>query len=90
MMREMRETREIRERERHNSIMKTDRHTDGQSDLLGSLQEPKTNTCPACLVLLCQLCQQYQFLHYTQSTVGFYILVLYQYKIESNKVKLGH
>ena len=40
-MREMRETREIRERERHNSIMKTDRHTDGQSDLLGSLQEPK-------------------------------------------------
>ena len=41
-MREMRETREIRERERHNSIMKTDRHTDGQSDLLGSLQEPKT------------------------------------------------
>ena len=40
-MRETRETREKRERERHNSIMKTDRHTDGQSDLLGSLQEPK-------------------------------------------------
>ena len=42
----MRETREIRERERHNSIMKTNRQTKKpKSDLLGSFQEPQNSNC---------------------------------------------